>query len=439
MSTTLHIGFDDTDSPKGMCTTYLAYRAVESLRKEKHQFLDFPKLIRFNPNIPWKTRGNGAVCISIRTPDTQKTKNMVVNLVTKYSDTKNGANPAVVFFEGEKIPHKLKQFSRLAMWQLISRSDAKRFVKENKLEHCFFGNGQGLVGSVGSIGYSFEDQTLELLSYRKESMFGKKRKIQTKSVRRMQEQTFPYTFNNYDEVKGKVMIAPNGPDPVFCGIRGENPETLLSALELIEAKEKLAGYMIFKSNQGTGDHLRNKLDTSTIKPYASGIVTGFVLREPVMEKGRHVFFSINLLGSELDCAVYRPTRMTPVVMNLKKGDKVKLGGGIRKASKNHPRTLNVEYLQILELAKVFEARNPFCGQCNKRMKSKGRGQDFECVRCGKRATKKEHCLIKRKLEKKLYIPAISAHRHLTRPQQRLNFRNHVEFEEKIPWFSIFRN
>ena len=63
----LHIGIDDTDSPKGMCTTFLAYKIINRLKKENVDFLDFPNLVRFNPNIPWKTRGNGAVGIKIST------------------------------------------------------------------------------------------------------------------------------------------------------------------------------------------------------------------------------------------------------------------------------------------------------------------------------------------------------------------------------------
>ena len=73
-SQTMYIGFDDTDSPKGMCTTYLAYKMVNLLKKQKVSFLDFPYLIRFNPNIPWKTRGNGAVGLTISTNDPQKIK-----------------------------------------------------------------------------------------------------------------------------------------------------------------------------------------------------------------------------------------------------------------------------------------------------------------------------------------------------------------------------
>ena len=70
----LNIGFDDTDSPTGMCTTFLAYKIVDLLKKQETEFLDFPKLIRFNPNIPWKTRGNGAVSLKLRLIIPQKLK-----------------------------------------------------------------------------------------------------------------------------------------------------------------------------------------------------------------------------------------------------------------------------------------------------------------------------------------------------------------------------
>ena len=86
----LNIGFDDTDSPTGMCTTFLAYKIVDLLQKQKTEFLDFPKLIRFNPNIPWKTRGNGAVSLKIKTRNPSKIKNQIKKLVSKYSDIKNG-------------------------------------------------------------------------------------------------------------------------------------------------------------------------------------------------------------------------------------------------------------------------------------------------------------------------------------------------------------
>ena len=72
--TILNIGFDDTDSPKGMCTTFLAFKIVDLLHKQKTKFVDFPRLIRFNPNIPWKTRGNGAVSLRVKTTNPKKIK-----------------------------------------------------------------------------------------------------------------------------------------------------------------------------------------------------------------------------------------------------------------------------------------------------------------------------------------------------------------------------
>jgi len=303
-NTILHIGFDDTDSPKGMCTTFLAYKVVNSLLKEKIEFLDFPKLIRFNPNIPWKTRGNGAVSIKIKTSNPSKIKNKIKNLVSKYSDTINGANPGLIFFQSDSIPKPFTEFSDLALWQLINRKTAKTFAKKNNIEFFYQGNGQGLVGAIAAIGYDFKDHTLELLSYRKKPKFGKERKISTPSVKIMQENTFPNTFNSFDTKKGKILIAPHGPDPVFYGIRGENVDSLLYATKIIQSDEKLDGYMIFKSNQGTGDHLQNILNHKNMKPYASGNISGIVSILPKIVKGGHVFFKINSENHEFWCAVY---------------------------------------------------------------------------------------------------------------------------------------
>ena len=438
--TVLNIGFDDTDSHKGMCTTFLAYKIVDLLKKEKTEFLDFPRLIRFNPNIPWKTRGNGAVSIKIKTNNPSKVKNKIKNLVSKYSDTKNGANPGLVFFQNDSIPSEFTNFSNLALWQLINRNKAKKFAEKNGLDFYYQGNGQGLVGAIGAIGYDFQDHTLELLSYRKKSKFGKERKISSNSVKIMQEKTYPSTFNSYDTKKGRVLITPHGPDPVFYGVRGENVNSLLYATKLLKSDEKLDGFMIFKSNQGTGDHLKNELNFENMKPYSSGKISGIVSNSPKIVKGGHVFFKILSKNHQFWCAVYKPTGITSIASNLIKGDKISVGGGVRKASKNFPRIINLEFIQILHLEKNLSKSNPLCKICNKKMKSKGQNQGFQCIRCGKRASKKQTIEIPRKIKKRLYIPKISAHRHLTRPLQRIGTINKsTKFDKSISWFHVYRN
>ncbi|NIM26442.1 MAG: DUF1743 domain-containing protein [Nitrososphaeria archaeon] len=437
---TLHIGFDDTDSPKGMCTTFLAYKIVDYLKHQDLEILDFPRLIRFNPNIPWKTRGNGAVGLKIRTKDPSKIKNKIKNFVVKYSDTNNGANPGLVFYENSEIPNNFTEFSELALWQLINRKHAKKFALENNLEIFYLGNGQGLVGAIGAIGYRFNDHTLELLSYRKPSKFGKKRKISLQSVKKMHEKTFPHTFNSFDNKKSRVMITPHGPDPVFCGIRGEKILALLQASKILETDEKLAGHMIFKSNQGTGDHLKHILDKKSIKPYTSGIVIGKVSETPKMEKGGHVFFSIICKDEAIPCAVYKQTGLTSIAENLISGDSIIVGGGIRKASKIHPRVLNVEFIEIKNLHTNLSQSNPICKICNKKMKSKGQNQGFKCIKCGKKSKSKLSKVIPRKIKKQMYIPNMSAHRHLTRPLVRIGKVNKIsKFTESGPWFSVYKN
>ena len=60
----LWIGVDDTDSLRGMCTTFLATEIVRDLTQD-FDLIGYPRLVRLNPNIPWKTRGNGAICLRV--------------------------------------------------------------------------------------------------------------------------------------------------------------------------------------------------------------------------------------------------------------------------------------------------------------------------------------------------------------------------------------
>ena len=437
-STVIHIGIDDTDSPKGMCTTFLAYKIVKFLEKNKVQFVDYPSLIRFNPNIPWKTRGNGAVRLSIKTNSPKKIKNKITKFVDDYSETKNGANPGLVFYENEIVTPSFHKFSELALWKLISREKAKQFILENKIDSFYLGNGQGLVGAIGAIGYKFSDHTFELLSYRKKSQFGKKRIIAKDSVKNMQSVTFPETFNSYDIESDRALITPHGPDPVFYGIRGENAESVVTASKIVKANEKLDGYMVFKSNQGTSDHLKNELDVNDLRPYTSGFLVGQVCSNPIMMQGGHVFFSIRVKDKKIKCGIYKPTKITTIAQNLILNDKIRIGGGIRKASKNHERIVNVEFLDVMELAKDIRVSNPSCKKCSKKMKSKGSKQGFECTKCGSKSSSKITSEIPRKIQCKLYLPVMSAHRHLTRPYQRIKKRNkQIRFDTSTPWFCVY--
>jgi len=351
--TILHIGIDDTDSPKGMCTTFLSYKIVKFLEKQGIQFMDFPSLIRFNPNIPWKTRGNGAVRLTIKTKNPKKIKNEITRLVASYSDTKNGANPGLVFYQNKKIPASFHKFSKLALWKLISRKQAKQFVSENNIESFYLGNGQGLVGAISAIGYKFFDHTFELLCYRKKSQFGKKRDISNDSVKKMQSATFPDTFSSYDIENDRVLITPHGPDPVFYGVRGETIKSVVRASTIVNSDEKLDGYMVFKSNQGTGDHLNNELQVDDLKPFTSGFLVGEVCNKPVTEQGGHVFFSIQVIDRKIRCAVYKPTKITQIAQNLIPETKFILVEELEKHQKNMEEYLMLNFYVFYNSQKII--------------------------------------------------------------------------------------
>jgi len=84
--------------------------------------------------------------------------------------------------------------------------------------------------------------------------------------------------------------------------------------------------------------------------------------------------------------------------------------------------------------------NPFCHICNKRTKSKGKNQGFECVKCKKAFSNKIFEEIPREIKCRLYVPTLSAHRHLTRPIQRIGkLNNKIEFDNSRKWFHISKS
>ena len=108
------------------------------------------------------------------------------------------------------------------------------------------------------------------------------------------------------------------------------------------------------------------------------ITEALFLRYPKIVKGGHVFFKITSNNHDFWCAVYKPTGMTNIASNLMRGDQISVGGGVRKASKNFPRIINLEFIKIVSLQKnTSNFQILMCKKCKKKMKSKGnRIKDF---------------------------------------------------------------
>jgi len=422
---TMHIGLDDTDSPKKGCTTYVAALLVEELQKLGAEFIDYPNLVRLNPNVPWKTRGNGALCLRIRYNESHEDeiKETVTSTVEEHADLEyEGTDPGIVFLEKAKIPKVVKIFAKNAITGIVNLKDALKLLKRFKTEAVGFKKCRGIIGGLAAVGETLQgDHTFEVLAYRVPENRGLKRKMDEASIIEMDKATAPYTFNNVDPETGRVLITPRGPDPILFGIRGETPEIVKKAFETVRPLEPVERWVIFRTNQGTDAHLKRVEQLSQIEPYNPVIARGIVAANPKIIPRRHVIFPIKDESAQIDCAAYEPTVvLRKVARKLIVGDHVEIYGGVRAPSQNRPLTINLEKIRLLKLAPKTIHHNPVCPKCGKRLKSMGRNKGFRCEKCGSRYIDidKIEVKMKREIRRALYITSPRSQRHLTKPFRR---------------------
>lgn len=425
----IHIGLDDIDSPKGGCTTHFASMLVEYLTNESAEWKDYPRLVRLNPGIPYRTRGNGAVALQFLF-DANRINGIleyIEQMIHDYADeTYPNTNPGVVVI-AEEIPADVRTLSRQALWRTVPIDLARRLVRKHNIVHYEGGNGRGLVGALSAVGNALEeDHTYEFIAYRAIDQCGQKRAVNLKSVLQMVDRMGNRVFSNVDPTDGRLLIEPHGPDPVIFGIRGEAAEDVREAANLVKSGQAVDRWMIFRSNQGTGEHLRYTTRIEDLRPYMASIVHGFVESRPKIIGGGHVVFGIRDGKQRIDCAAYEPTRsFRNVIKALRIDDEVKIHASVRPSSRTHGLTLNIEGLEIVKIVKEIRSLNPICPHCLKRMKSAGINKGYKCFKCGfkDRTAVKIETQIERNLEEGLYLPPPSAQRHLTRPSARFELRN----------------
>ena len=414
----LHIGIDDTDSPDGMCTTYLASQIVNKFEENGIKLLDYPRLIRLNPFARFKTRGNGEVSFQISNSDNvDLAKKIVLDEVEKLSmfDCDN-TNPGVIFYDGE-ITKEMQDYAFRAIYEFITIDGAEEFGKSVGCEIHKFKKGRGIIGSIAAISLPLPDYTFELLAYRSSQNYGTKRQIDYESVYKMDKETFPDTFENIDYSEDYIAIEPKTPCPVLYGIRSNTVEALKKAKEIVQVSEPIVDWCIFKTNQHTDMHIQKASDIASMKQYGCYEVVGEVKNKPTIIDGGHMFFSIFDESGEIECGAYEPTKnFRKVVSHLRPGDIIKVFGGIGEQN-----TFNIEKFQVIKLNDI-EYKNPVC-ECGKRMTSAGKNKGFKCKKCGNKiaSNKKVPISVTRFLKNaQFYETPVSARRHLSKPLCRMD-------------------
>jgi len=406
---------------------------------EKYDIIGYPHLVRLNPNIPWKTRGNGAISIQvgkrgkkkvkigeiegrdvvssleltrdIEKSDRKKIKNIVKEIVEENARTEDeNTNPGFVILKEQPDGETYTK----SVTQIVTVDEIKSFLNSIEADFEGYKNCRGLIGATSAIAWSpLLDKTYELISYRQRRRWGTKRDVDSKSVKKM-DTSCKTTFDNYDYENKHNRLVPNSPCPILYGIRGEDVKDLVKASSIVES-EPIDSWLIFETNQGTDDHLQKK-NIADIQSYQSVIVKGSVVQNPYTIDGGHVIFTVKDPTGTIDCAAYEPTKeFRDVVRKLCMGDVVEVYGGIRR----QPLTVNIEKIRIEHLTTIVEKiENPVCSNCGKHMKSKGKDQGYKCKVCGTKSDKPIVREKKRTIQTGFYEVPVCARRHLSEPLKR---------------------
>ena len=419
----MHVGVDSTDSlTEGMCTTFVGLVLVEKLLKKGYTFVDYPHLIRLNPNIPYKTRGNGAVCLRIDAPGSDvesvfTTARKTVEDLAVFSDPQT--NPGIALYTGP-VPDVLHVFYKKALHRHLMVEDAVDAAEKVGARLYGYKNKRGVIGALASIGEPLlQDHIYELLAYREKKTWGKKRIIDKETVIEM-DKMVKDVFFNYDYEEDTVCIAPHTVCPVLVGIRGETAESVKKAVSLIDVGEPVFKYVIYRTNQHTNVHFEPVTSVSEIVDYSSVIVEGEVVTPPKTIEGGHIFFEIENRG-RIHCAAFEPTKkFRDTVRALIVGDRIRAYGGVKPPdSEKEVRCVNLERLDILELNKKMYI-NPKCPRCGKSMTSKGKKKGYMCKKCKTRKQEKDTIYIERNVQPGVHEPPPSAWRHLYKMTARTN-------------------
>jgi len=428
------IGIDDTDSNEGMCTTYLAALLAEKL-KTYGTAIGYPYLIRLNPSVPYKTRGNAALGIELKLKnDAFSVRNEVMKTVTgaieEYAELScEKTNPGAVFIFDEiygELRRPLSDFFKKAVTDVIEIDDAvallEKYQKKSDSSLSYFSlkNGRGLIGALAVCGAMLNsdwEATYEYLAYRKPENWGSNggpvRFVDTGSLIEADLQTFPETWDTIDASKKSKpfpVCVPGSNDPVLFGIRGNSPEVVLKAASFV-VSEEIERFCIFKTNQGTDAHLIQVHSVGEMLPLRSYILDCTVHSESETISGGHDLFSVrDSTGNILKCAAYEPTgNFRHVIRQLLPGDEITVFGSFKNE------TLNLEKIKINWLVSELRFENPICPSCQSKMESAGVNQGFRCRKCNTKADQKVEIEIQRKLRLGYYEVPPSARRHLSKP------------------------
>jgi len=390
-----------------MCTTYLGAVLIRRLLARGFGLRE-ARLIRLNPNVPYKTRGNAAIALEAE-GDPEIAFQMACRCVEDLADLPaEGTEPGVVV-SGTKPP---VSFYHKALRSFCEPEEAVAVLDAAGAKYRGWKGGRGLIGATAAIASDLPDSTWELLVYQVPGRWGSRREIDRRSFFLAEKATFPRTWDTVDRENDIVVCSPHTPDPVLFGIRGQSPFAVTQARTFIRT-ETPGLEQIYLTNQGTDGHLEGG-DIGRLTEGHSYRVRGVIAGRAVTGKGGHVSIPLESAGQDLRCMAYEPTKgFRDVVRALIQGDEVEVCGSFKGGS------LNLEKIHVVGLAQDLVKNPPPCPSCGKRMTSAGHLKGYKCRECGTRAKDAVVIVHDRRIGCGWYEVPPSARRHLAKPLARM--------------------
>ncbi len=406
------LSLDDSDTPWGGCTTQLATILLTGPLQGKVILADYPLLVRLNPTVPRKTRGNAAVVLRgySRVPPGELAETAAEAQWSYVEERPPGKLPGIAVYPGAdpwRDP-RLRYLYKRALADYVPASMARRLAVKAGAQ---LAGGSGVVGAAASLAAlaPWDPYTYELIAYRAPENMGKPRCVRRDP--RLEKTVPPCGNANTDLYNGVVAAAPGGPDPVLAGFRGTLPWCLSQYAELL--CEEPWAWTLYRSNQHTGIHTRAA--SGPPRPYKIVRVKGRVRGTPRLLPKGHVLVDLETPWGTLTAAFYRETGpLRDAARLLGEGDLVEVEAGV--VPRLEGPTLAAEALTVYEVAERILRVAPRCPRCGARMESMGKGKGYRCPRCGLRDPRASPLQLRvpRPLRPGRYTGSVSGARHLTR-------------------------
>ncbi len=365
----------------------------------KWTLVGYPRLVRLNPAVAWKTRGNGAVALTLSSDehsaddgqahvpsdqelaDVLERASRVVAAGAALDDPSCG--PGVVV-----SPRTLDmELYQEAVATIVPAERASRAIVQAQALSWSAGTRRGIIGAAAALAWPQQSVTFEILAYRHPSRIGTPRDVSDRCLERI-EGAIPDSFHTRGR-RGSALSVPSSPCPVLLGIRARSASHLPKVVDLLEG-EAPASWRIFVTNHATDDHrLFAQVPSAptggaTLQPFRPYDVIVEIGPPSRRRRGGHLLRGATLLQgrmriAQITLAAFEPTKgLRNVLEALAPGDRCEVFGLCTR-----PDVLNLAKVRPLVVApRPPPEPRPRC--CDRSMRSCGRAGGLRCRTCGKR-------------------------------------------------------